>query len=138
VTSRNWESQTNRQPEAYYNQGQNQIVPVSYNGYNQTEAKPQFKDVGRQNMPPKNLSRNSLINGSRIYNKEMGILCIRCGGIGHRKPECAGPQLEWWEQSYLRDMIWPKINVNSASLAGAGAGLKYRDIQDSNWRKGLQ
>ncbi|RKF81387.1 hypothetical protein GcM3_036041 [Golovinomyces cichoracearum] len=65
----------------------------------------------------------------------MGILCIRCGEIGHRKPECAGPQLEWWEQSYLRDKIWPKVNVNSASLDGAGAGLKYREIQDSNWRK---
>ncbi|RKF74559.1 hypothetical protein GcM3_089023, partial [Golovinomyces cichoracearum] len=27
VASRNWESQTNRQPEAYYNQRQNQMVP---------------------------------------------------------------------------------------------------------------
>ncbi|RKF59570.1 hypothetical protein OnM2_059080 [Erysiphe neolycopersici] len=91
-----------------------------------------------ENNPPRNLSRNQFVNLSTNYSKEMGVLCIRCGNVGHKKPECVGPQLEWWEQTYLRELIWPKVNANYARWSDNKVGLKYRDIEDSNWRQNYQ
>ncbi|POS82380.1 hypothetical protein EPUL_006396, partial [Erysiphe pulchra] len=49
-------------------------------------------------------------------------------------PECAGPALDWWEQSYLKELVWPQANSNFSRFSEKDSGLKYRDINDSVWR----
>ncbi|RKF55792.1 hypothetical protein OnM2_086044 [Erysiphe neolycopersici] len=104
---------------------------------NQAEKTEGSRSIGRytsQNKPPKPLSRHSFVNGTKNYSREMGIICVRCGDIGHKKPECIGSALEWWEQAYLKELVWPKANSNYAWFSDNGLGLKFRDIIDSNWR----
>ncbi|POS82080.1 hypothetical protein EPUL_004698, partial [Erysiphe pulchra] len=52
----------------------------------------------------------------------------------HRKAECIGSPLQWWEQMKLKEILWPKTSSNFARISGAEAGLRYRDIENSNWR----
>ncbi|RKF81682.1 hypothetical protein GcC1_023047 [Golovinomyces cichoracearum] len=44
----------------------------------------------QKDTPPKHLSRHPIINGTKTFSKDEGVLCIRCGELGHRKPECIG------------------------------------------------
>ncbi|RKF59009.1 hypothetical protein OnM2_063021 [Erysiphe neolycopersici] len=88
----------------------------------------------RSVVPPNRLSRHPIINGTKPYSKEMGLLCFRCGELGHRKAECTGNPLEWWEQMKLKEILWPKTSSNYARVSDTGAGLRYRDIEDSDWR----
>ncbi|POS83424.1 hypothetical protein EPUL_004130, partial [Erysiphe pulchra] len=87
-----------------------------------------------RNKTPKDLSRHPIVNGLRKYSKDTGILCIQCGELGHKKPECTGPALDWWGQSYLKELVWPQANSNFSRFSEKDSGLKYRDINDSVWR----
>lgn len=78
--------------------------------------------------PPRHLSRNLLVNSTKVFSREMGSLCIRCGELGHRKPECQGIFLELWEQAKLKEILWPRVN---SKFSGTGPGLRYRDIDNS-------
>ncbi|RKF83370.1 hypothetical protein GcC1_003032 [Golovinomyces cichoracearum] len=53
----------------------------------------------QKDTPPKHLSQHPIIKGSKAISKDGGVLCIRCGELGQRKPECTGKPLEWWEQN---------------------------------------
>ncbi|KAI0991964.1 hypothetical protein K3495_g16222, partial [Podosphaera aphanis] len=81
----------------------------------QNEARP---------MPPRNLSRHPVINGSRPFDKRVEVLCIRCGDLGHKRPECTGKPLEWWEQTHLRNLVMPDPTSNYVGYRDGGAGLR--------------
>ncbi|KAI0999003.1 hypothetical protein K3495_g9193 [Podosphaera aphanis] len=81
---------------------------------------------GRMALPPKHLSRHPLINGTEVYRREIGPLCLQCGEVGHSKAKCSSKPIEGWEQTYLRELVYPPASSNSA-------GLRYRDIEDSKW-----
>ncbi|POS83489.1 hypothetical protein EPUL_004982 [Erysiphe pulchra] len=84
-------------------------------------------------MPPKSLSRHPVVYGTKSYDKIMGALCFQCGEIGHRKPECKSRALEYWEQKYLKEIIFNKVNSNFTGFENT-MGLRFRDIGNSNWR----
>ncbi|RKF78789.1 hypothetical protein GcC1_052039, partial [Golovinomyces cichoracearum] len=72
----------------------------------------------QRNHPPRHLSRHSLVNGSQVYNQENGFLCIRCGKIGHKRPDCSDVPLEWWGQNYLRELAMPSLQANFVEFLG--------------------
>ncbi|RKF81681.1 hypothetical protein GcC1_023046, partial [Golovinomyces cichoracearum] len=39
---------------------------------------------------------------------------------------------------YLKELIIPNISSNQAGYLDGGAGLRYRDIENSNWRTPIQ
>ncbi|RKF60580.1 hypothetical protein OnM2_049057, partial [Erysiphe neolycopersici] len=51
----------------------------------------------------------------------------------HRKPECRSRALEYWEQNYLKDIVFNNVSSNSAGF-NDGGNVRYRDIENSNWR----
>ncbi|KAI1000227.1 hypothetical protein K3495_g7971 [Podosphaera aphanis] len=105
-------------------------------GYNSRGGNPGNrggKISNSRSTPPKNLSRNPYINGSIVYRREMGPLCLQCGESGHTKPSCSTRPLEWWEQNYLRELLWPSQASNFAGISTTGNGLKYREINESRW-----
>ncbi|KAI1001177.1 hypothetical protein K3495_g7021 [Podosphaera aphanis] len=89
---------------------------------------------GQKTVPPKNLSRHPIINGSQKYDRGMGSLCLSCGTLGHRRPECNGKPLQFWEQGYLKDILNQSLSSNFSGFGADQRGLRYRDIENSNWR----
>ncbi|POS82298.1 hypothetical protein EPUL_004695 [Erysiphe pulchra] len=123
-TRRNWGPTEQKQPEPQWKTQENQ-----------NERTESFRNMGKfssNNKPPKTLSRHPLINGTTNYNKEMGIIYIRRGERGHKKPECTGAALDWWEQLYLKEI---GTNSNYPWFSHNGSGLRFRDIDDSSWRR---
>ena len=127
----NWAPIQKRQQETQFQARQNQRL---HDRQDQPKMLQNTKGDGRGDIPPRHLSRHPLVNGSEKYNRNMGTLCVRCGEIGHIKPVCNTPPLEWWEQSLLKELTWPKADVNYAKVCGNRSGLRFRDIEDSNWR----
>ncbi|KAI0992038.1 hypothetical protein K3495_g16148, partial [Podosphaera aphanis] len=84
--------------------------------------------------PPRHLSRHPVINGSKTYRREMGDLCLRCGDLGHRRPNCRAEPLEPWEQDYLKESLYQGLKSNFAGFGSGSGSLRFRDIQNSNWR----
>ncbi|KAI0992993.1 hypothetical protein K3495_g15191, partial [Podosphaera aphanis] len=89
---------------------------------------------GQRTVPPKNLSRHPIINGSQKYDRGMGSLCLSCGTLGHRRPECNGKPLQFWEQGYLKDILNQSLSSNFSGFGADQRGPRYRDIENSNWR----
>ncbi|KAI1003748.1 hypothetical protein K3495_g4460 [Podosphaera aphanis] len=87
--------------------------PYGNPGRNQQENASNFSNT----LPPRHLSKHPMINGSEAFRRDLGILCIRCGLLGHTGKSCREIPLEQWEQSYSKDLVFPK-----------------QDIDDSNWR----
>ncbi|KAI1007160.1 hypothetical protein K3495_g1061 [Podosphaera aphanis] len=100
-------------------------------GYSGTRGGQQASNT--RPMPPKSLSRNPYVSGSVVYKQELGPLCIQCGEIGHAKPRCSSAPLEWWEQSYLKELLWPAASSNFAGFQQQGSGLRFREVGDSQW-----
>ncbi len=52
-------------------------------------------------MPDRSSSKNPYINGTKDYNRSReGILCVKCGYVGHTSKECTGDVLPAWKQAY--------------------------------------
>lgn len=123
------------------NQGQPaapQQAPITRPEQPPMGPKYQSNRYNQRSKPPKHLSRHPIVNGSRAYSKDAGVLCIRCGELGHKRPECTQKPLEWWEQTYLKDLVMPSIDANYAGYLDGGAGPRYRDIENSSWRGALR
>lgn len=65
------------------------------------------------------LSNHPIVNGSQPFYREMGILCPKCGEIGHRQDTCVGPELAGWEQYILRGKIREVVAANAGGNANA-------------------
>ncbi|KAI0992065.1 hypothetical protein K3495_g16121, partial [Podosphaera aphanis] len=66
-------------------------------------------------MPPASSSMHPIINGSKPHNPAVdGLLCINCGDFGHRRRECKNPPLPYWEQAYLKEIVFKPISSQSA------------------------
>ncbi|KAI0996300.1 hypothetical protein K3495_g11879, partial [Podosphaera aphanis] len=89
---------------------------------------------GLENTPPRHLSRNPFVNGTKEFKKEIGLLCLCCGEIGHLRLDCTSKPLEIWEQRYLRDVLYKKVNYNTDGLASNQSSLRYREVGNSSWR----
>ncbi|KAI6245779.1 hypothetical protein HI914_06265 [Erysiphe necator] len=125
------QSLENKRPE---NQGSSQNPrhndPKNYRG-NDTKL-----------LPPKNLSRNPYVNGSRSWNQSLKPLCIRCGTVGHASPKCgshANSLLENWEQAYLKEMVFSMdasmcmLQINDSHPQSVGKD--YREL--NTWRENM-
>ncbi|KAI0999007.1 hypothetical protein K3495_g9188 [Podosphaera aphanis] len=78
-------------------------------------------------LSPKDYSKNPYVNGSQLWNKFMGPLCIRCVTIGHVSPKSeshSGSILENWEQAYLKEMVF--------SIDAQMCMLQLKDHQSQN------
>ncbi|RKF61389.1 hypothetical protein GcC1_157015, partial [Golovinomyces cichoracearum] len=51
----------------------------------------------------------------------------------HRKPDCRSRALEYWEQNYLKDIVFNNVSSNFAGSGDRG-NFRYREIENSNWR----
>ncbi|KAI0991805.1 hypothetical protein K3495_g16382, partial [Podosphaera aphanis] len=103
---------------------------------NQRPSNERFRIQDQLNRPnpPRHLSRHPVINGSEVYKRDMGDLCFRCGDLGHRRPDCRSRPMETWEQEYLKETIFQGLKSNFVGFRGNLGGLRYRDIENSNWR----
>lgn len=67
-------------------------------------------------------SKNPYINGTLVWSIDKdGVLCVRCGEVGHIGRSCTSLPLPAWEQSYLRNLVFgdpPQVNF---AIAGYGA-----------------
>lgn len=72
-------------------------------------------------MPPHSKSRNPFINGSKTWVRSDGILCVKCGELGHLSNECNGVWLPAWEQSYLKETVFGSSPKANFATAGYGA-----------------
>ena len=66
-------------------------------------------------LPDRKTSNNPWINGSKVYNRKEGVLCVRCGHIGH-----TDASLPAWEQSYLKEIVFGDPPRSSFAAAGYG------------------
>ncbi len=74
------------------------IRPLSSNPNraNQSQFRSEPKD-----MPDRSSSKNPYINDTKDYNRSRkGILCVKCGYVGHTSKECTGDVLPAWQQAY--------------------------------------
>lgn len=82
-------------------------------GYQQTLPK---------NLPDRKTSKNPYINGTKSFDlRADGRLCIRCGHLGHIAKDCMDDALTYWEQSYLKEIVFNN-NPSQVSFAAAGFG----------------
>lgn len=66
-------------------------------------------------MPSVSESLHPIINGYRKYNPNQdGPLCVNCGEFGHRRNQCKGASLPYWEQSYLKSIVFGGVSAQSA------------------------
>ncbi|RKF61139.1 hypothetical protein GcC1_159007 [Golovinomyces cichoracearum] len=114
----------------------NQVQKLFISGPTQPLTNPTDRrnNYDQKEIPPRHLSRHPIVNGSKSYGKDGSFLCVRCGEFGHKRPECTGRSLEWWEQIHLWDLVMPKLASNYVGYVNSGAGLRYRDIDNSYWR----
>ena len=85
-------------------------------------------------LPPREESRNPYIRGDREYQRSKdGLLCIRCGHLGHMARDCDSQPVPAWEASYLGALIQP---VRGQSLednaADKFAAKRYGYWDESN------
>lgn len=64
---------------------------------------------GQNKSTNRNASKNGYINGSTKYRPSDGPLCFGCGIVGHIKPKCQNLQLQNWEQSCLKSIIYDRV-----------------------------
>lgn len=86
-----------------------------------------------RNIPPESLSKHLIINGIEFYDKSMGFLYFRCGEMNHRRPECKSRALEYWEQNYLKEIVFNNANSKFTGFRDERS-LRYRKAENSNWR----
>lgn len=56
-------------------------------------------------LPDASKSKNEFINGKKKYNADRdGVLCVRCGKIGHIETSCEGLLLPSWNSLILRQL----------------------------------
>lgn len=71
-------------------------------------------------LPDRKTSNNPWINGSKIYSRKEGVLCVKCGHLGHTAKECEETSLPAWEQSYLKEIVFGDAPRSSFAAAGYG------------------
>ena len=73
-------------------------------------------------LPDASKSKNPYINGTLIWSIDKdGVLCIRCGEIGHTGKNCNHMPLPAWEQSHLKHLVFGDPPQVSFAAAGYGA-----------------
>ena len=90
-------------------------------------------------LPDRTSSKNAYINGFILYNyNKHGVLCVKCGEIGHTSRDCSGSVLPAWEQSYLKGLVFgdnPQVSFVSAGYGafdGASLSYWYEDSRSSS------
>ena len=87
-------------------------------------------------IPSATLSRNSYINGSRIYNRQKdGLLCVKCGISGHISSDCSGQRLEPWEHIYLRNLAFHRVQPTDNLAANSNEISDAFDNCRGSWRR---
>lgn len=81
-------------------------------------------------LPDRSTSKNAYINGSILYTyNKHGVLCVKCGEVGHTSWDCTGSVLPAWEQPYLQGLVFgdnPQVSCVSAGYGDFdGASLPY-------------
>ena len=82
------------------------------------------QDLSRENRGPFNpkASSNAFVRGDIIYTPAQGVLCTRCGLLGHSVKSCSGGHdLSRAEQNCLRDMI-KKAHEGAGQTEDTGSG----------------
>ena len=72
-------------------------------------------------LPAASTSKNSYVNGSKVWAPGSGALCVKCGETGHISKDCNGIVLPAWEQSYLRSIVFGDTPQANFCIAGYGA-----------------
>jgi hypothetical protein len=88
-----------------YGQGGNSGNYQGNSGGYQRPASQSQNRGGQAPLPPASQSKNPVINGSEVHDRRK-TLCVQCGQYGHLKPQCRATPLSYWEQSYLRQMVF--------------------------------
>lgn len=88
-------------------------------GAGQAQRPRRFQPVP-SDLPDRKTSNNSWINGSKIYSRKEGVLCVKCGHLGHTAKECEETSLPAWEQSYLKELVFGDAPRSSFAAAGYG------------------
>lgn len=57
-------------------------------------------------LPPRTASRNLFNNESAKYHQGMGMLCVKCGDLGHKSNACTKPAVTNWERAYLKEIVF--------------------------------
>lgn len=78
-------------------------VPPHRQNNNTMAAPPQ---VQNQPFPERTQSLHPIINGSAVYNRNMGHMCFKCGDAdGHYEENCTGRPMACWEMAYLKKIV---------------------------------
>jgi hypothetical protein len=95
-------------PTALYNASpaQNSFQPRSQNSFQGRPQSPSLNSSQNQPLPPRSSSSHPVINGTEQFDRSRGPLCFKCGTYNHVAKNCALPPLTYWEQSYLKQLLF--------------------------------
>lgn len=81
-----------------------------------------FPRAEPKELPDASKLKNPYINGTLISSIDKdGVLCVRCGEIGHTGKNCSHMPLPAWEQSHLKQIVFGDPPQVSFTAAGFGA-----------------
>ncbi|KHJ34305.1 hypothetical protein EV44_g4179 [Erysiphe necator] len=118
----------------------NRAPKFSNSQHSNPNGQKNYKVSDSKILPLKTISKNPYVNGSRLWNKSMVPLCVRCGEVGHASPKCdsySTSKLENWEQSYLKEMVF-SIDAQMCMLQINDSQPQNEDstyCNANNWRE---
>ena len=90
------------------------------------KAAPYQSHAPAGSLPPRTASHNPFINESTKYHQGMGMLCVKCGDLGHKSNVCTKPAITNWERAYLKEIVFG---------IGSQVGYTLAGFQE-DWRQG--
>ena len=109
----------NARPPLTQNPSKANIDAGQSSGYQGPRFRGKQAGQAPKDMPDRSNSQNPFINGSKSWSMSGdGVLCVKCGHLGHISKECHDQVLPPWEQAYLKEIVFGQsAQVNFASLS---------------------